>query len=151
MENTPNKPVFISYSHRDARWLKRLQTHLRPLERGGKVQPWDDTHLRAGDDWRQGIEKALGEARVAVLLISADFLASDFIHEVELPRLLAGAEGEGTVILPLILSPCLFRQMPELARFQAVNSPDRPLSDLSRGKQEAVLVDLARRIGELVG
>ena len=66
----------------------------------------------------------------AVLLVSADFLASDFIADNELPPLLVAAENEGVIILPVIVSPCLFTNVPALARFQAVNLPSKPLSAL---------------------
>ena len=146
MPSAARDTVFISYSRKDARWLQRLQTHLQPLVRSGTVQAWDDTQICAGDDWQAEIDNALARAKVAVLLISADFLASEFIANNELPPLLARAQSHGTVILPLIVSPSLFEYTPELARYQAVNSPSKPLSKLSKAKQEAVLVDLARAV-----
>ena len=67
--------VFISYSHRDSEYLDRILVHLRPLERAGVVDQWSDTKLRAGDRWKEQIRLALSATRVAILLISADFLA----------------------------------------------------------------------------
>src|SRR6266536_3499947 len=113
--------VFVSYSHEDAAWLERLQVHLKPLEREGLVELWADTRIATGSDWRRKIEQAMSTAQVAVLLVSADFLASDFIAANELPPLLQRAELDGLVIMPLILSPCLFEQTTSIARFQAVN------------------------------
>jgi hypothetical protein len=138
--------VFISYSHKDQRWLKRLQVHLKPLEQSGVVTRWDDTMIDAGQNWRDQISQALAAAKVAILLISADFLASDFISTNELPPLLAAAESEGATILPVIISPCRFTQIPHLAQFQAVNQPSQPLITLSKGRQEAIFVKVSETV-----
>ncbi len=146
MSSPPRNKVFISYSHRDKQWLERLQVHLKPLERAGVVDPWDDTRIAPGSNWQEEIRQALAATKVAVLLISADFLASDYIAEHELPPLLEAAERDGAIILPVIVSPCLFRETLELARFQAVNDPTRPLVDLPPGEQEQVFLKVARTI-----
>src|SRR6266566_7567483 len=100
--------VFVCYSHKDARWLKQLQVHLKPLERQGIIELWDDTKIRAGAIWQEEIENAIEAATVVVALVSPDFLASDFISKYELTTLLSHAESRGTRILSVILSHCLF-------------------------------------------
>src|SRR5687768_10381779 len=110
--------VFVSYSHRDRRWLERLQVHLKPLVRERLIELWDDSQIQAGDRWKDEITRALEAADVAILLVSADFLASDFIANDELPPLLAKAESDGTWILPVIVSPCRFADTESLSRFQ---------------------------------
>jgi hypothetical protein len=142
--------VFISHSHADKKWLDRLRRHLRPLEREGRLESWDDTHIGPGDDWKQEIRNALDTAQVAVLLISADFFASDFIDEAELPPLLDAAKAKGVRILPVILSACRFARNPALARFQAVNPPDRPLNAMPQAEQERVLDRLAHTIESIL-
>lgn len=128
----------------DRAWLERLQVHLRPAIREGLVDSWDDNQLNPGEDWRDAIDQALKRARVAVLLVSANFFASDFIAMHELPALLRAAEDEGATILPLILAPSRYSDDPSLFRFQSVNAPDRHLSKLRRWQQEEVLVGLTR-------
>jgi len=136
--------VFVSYSHTDKKWLERLQTHLKPLVRSGIIDLWDDTRIKTGGDWRKEIEMALDFAKGAILLISADFLASDFIVNSELPPLLVRAEQHGCRIVPVIVGHCLFDDMRELKRFQAVNPPSNPLEAMPKHEQEEVLVKVAR-------
>jgi len=138
--------VFISYSHDDKHWLERLKVHLKPLERDYDIGIWDDRKISAGADWNEEIEKAIRSAKVALLIISADFLASDFIVNNELPPLLDAAENEGAVILPLIVSPSRFTSTKTLSQFQAINDPFNPLINLPKGEQEAVLVKVSEAI-----
>lgn len=86
------KHVFISYSHKDKGFLDRLMVHLRPLEKKKLIEPWADSRIVAGEKWKVAIESSLKKARAAILLISADFLASDFIVDNELPPLLKKAD-----------------------------------------------------------
>jgi len=150
-----NKPgistVFVSYSHVDAAYLARLRTHLKPLERAGLIDLWDDTKIRSGDKWKEIIAVALERAAVAVLLISADFLASDFIDQNELPPLLRAAEEKGTWILPLIVKPCGFARNKNLSLFQAHNDPAKPLISMSESEQESAYARLAERIEAVIG
>jgi hypothetical protein len=141
--------VFLSYSHKDVAWLERLQVHLKPLERLGTVSRWDDTMIQPGAKWREEIRRALESAKAAVLLVSADFLASDFIANHELPPLLAAAATEGAVVLPVIVSPCWFQQT-EIAQFQTVNPPSRPLVGMRRAAQEAVFVKVTEAIEKVL-
>src|SRR4051812_41086140 len=87
--------AFISYSHKDKVFLEQLLTHLKPLQRAGRVSAWSDKQLEPGSKWQDEIAKALDLTKVAVLLVTKDFLASDFIHENELGPLLRQAEQGG--------------------------------------------------------
>jgi hypothetical protein len=116
------------------------------LEREHRVEIWDDTRIKPGSRWKEEIGQALAATKVAVLLVSADFLASDFIARDELPQLLSAAEKDGAIILPIILSPSRFEKTPSLSQFQAVNDPSEPLIGLTRVKQEAVLVKVSEVI-----
>ena len=144
----PRTKVFISYSHKDAKWVERFRVHLKPLEREGALERWDDAMLRPGSKWRDEIRRGIEAAKVAVLFVSADFLASDFIMTNELPPLMAAADEDGAVIIPVIVGPSRFEQTPELSRFQTLkeNPPHKPLSRMSRVSQEAVFVKLTEAI-----
>jgi hypothetical protein len=143
--------VFVCYSHQDAHWLDRLQIHLKPLERDGLIDLWSDRRLGLGDDWRRGIKAALARAKVALLLVSADFLASDFIQEAELPELLRAAEQGGCRIIPILVGPSLFLDTPDLARFQTANGNQATLSEMKFEESESILLKLARWLKDLYG
>lgn len=130
--------AFISYSRADRESLDRLMVHLKPLQRAKKLDVWDDSRIEAGDNWQEEISKALDRAAIAVLLISADFLASDFIVDNELQPILRSAADKGTKILPVILKPCGFLRNTKLSRFQAVNDASEPVLRLSPVDQEEV-------------
>jgi len=117
--------VFISYSHRDKQWLERLQVHLKPYVDRALVDAWDDTRIEAGARWRPEIDAALDRAKVAVLLVSPDFLASDFIGKVELPTLLDAEEKEGVTILWVPISASGY-DVTEIAGYQAAHNPAQP-------------------------
>ena len=143
--------VFVSYSHDgDPRWLERVQKHLKPLARDGKLDLWDDTRIKGGDRWRQEIKDALARADVAVLLISADFYASDFITKDELPPLLEAERDRGLQILGVHINPSRFDRDAVLSEYQTINPPGKPVGGLPKTRQEKVFDDLARRIEELV-
>lgn len=144
-----SKKVFISYSHEDERWLNRLKVHLSLIERQGLIEPWDDSRITTGANWKEEIKKAISSAKIAILLVSGDFLGSEFIVNDELPPLLAAAATEGTVILPLIVSPCMFLNT-NLSQFQAFNDPSKPLSSMTRHQRERVFVKAAEHITKVV-
>ena len=134
--------VFISYSHEDDVWLQLVRRHLKPYSRHMQLQVWDDSRIKAGDPWREGIEEALASAQVAVLLVTPAFLDSEFIASVEVPRLLDDARHEGVRILWIPVRPSGYRVTP-IERYQAVHPPDRPLASLKDWERDAALVEIA--------
>ncbi len=138
--------LFISYARNDKKWLDLLQVHLSVLERNYELIIWDDTKIRPGSNWRKEIKKAMGSAKVALLLISPHFLASDFIAEEELPPLLAAAEEEGALIFPLIISYCMFEDMPSLSKFQAVNPVSLPLINMKEGERDELFLRVTQEV-----
>ena len=142
--------VFVSYSHADSDHLLRLKVHLRPYERNGQVDLWIDTRIKTGQRWRTEIAAALDRAAVAVLLVSADFLASDFVVENELPPLLQAARKEGVTIVPVVLKPCAFTLSKEISQFQAVNAPSDPIISLDEANREEIWVKVAETVSESI-
>jgi len=108
MPATPT--VFISYSHRDEAWKDLLVPQLRALEQAGVgLQVWHDRKIDGGDQWYPEIREAMTNAAGAVLLISADFLASAFCVQEEVPALLKRQEEQGMLLIPVLLKPCVWK------------------------------------------
>ncbi|GER92151.1 hypothetical protein KDW_63130 [Dictyobacter vulcani] len=136
--------VFIGYSHIDKNYLKRLKSHMATYEREKLLDVWDDQKVQPGTNYRQELQNALNNAKVIILLVSSDFIASDFVAENILAPLLQISETKGAVVLPVILRSCNFDDS-GLQQFQPFNHPSKPLSKKSVD-QDAVWADLARYV-----
>ena len=143
------RPVFISYCHHDKEWLAKLKLFLRPMEDQGLLQVWDDTEIKPGARWADDIKAALDGARIAVFLVTQNFLNSEFIREKELPALLKSAEDRGCLIFWVAVSASTVSDS-EIGRFQAANDPQRPLDSLSPSDQNRVLKEIYDRMKDAV-
>ncbi len=154
----PRHKVFICYSHQDRELFDQLLKHLDPYSHQDLLEIWTDREIPAGDEWQPEIFRRIAGADAAVALVSPDLLASDFVREQELPRLLqAHAEGR------LTLTPLFLRHAAtELARFevetsggvreidltqlQGLNLPSEPLAMLEPAAQDKVLAGAAEKL-----
>lgn len=142
--------VFISYSHVDKKWVDKLCTVINPLERGSRITLWDDRRIKVGTEWRDEIKKALASTKVAVLLVSPDFLASDFIAQHELPPLLDAAQQEDILIVWIPVRASMYKEA-GIEKYQAAINPEKPLAQMRKHKQEEALVEIGERIKEAAG
>jgi len=130
--------IFVSYSHKDKKLFDEFKEMLAPAIRKGIVDIWDDSRIAAGANWKQEIENALDAAKIAVLLVSPAFLASEFIANHELQPLLEAAKKGGVKIYWLCLKHCLFEET-EIATYQAAHDIRTPLAALEPKKRGALL------------
>ena len=151
--------VFVSYSHEDKKWCKKLRKYIKPLTNDGTIEVWSDQDLEYGDNWQDIIHEKLDKSSIAILLISVDFLNSEFIANSELPALLHASHSEGLLIIPLILETCLYDLLeynfpnPEmgphkfkLSEFQSAGSLTKPLDALEKPEQNRLFDEIARKI-----
>jgi tetratricopeptide (TPR) repeat protein len=143
----PTAPtVFISYSHKDEVWKERLLTHLRISEKEGLVELWDDRRIEAGTEWRAEIEKAIDAAAVGILLISADFLVSEFIRGEEIPRMLERRSKNGMRLFPVMVRSCDWQIVSWLAPIQIRPTGARPLADFRGDRRDSEMAAIAREL-----
>src|SRR5918912_921943 len=124
-----NYRVFISYSRKNEDQKNRLLIHLDTLAYDGTIRkPWHDRLIEAGVIWRQELDKAMKEAEVALFLVSADFLASSFCQDVEVPQILERHKNEGVLIVPIIVGHCGWKHIAWLSQFNVLPLNGNPVT-----------------------
>ncbi len=106
------KRVFLSYSHHDITWLGRLRTHLSGLRRANEIESWDDKEILPGDQWNEVIRGKLEEADVYILLLSANFIASDYIWNTELSTAIGQFAKRRATLIPVLIDPIDLESIP---------------------------------------
>ncbi len=120
--------LFYSYAHEDELLRNQLEKHLSLLRRQGLISEWYDRQILAGDEWAHDIDEHLETAWIILLLISPDFLASDYCYDIEMRRALERhSRGEARVI-PIILRPCDWRTSP-FAHLQCLPRDGKPITE----------------------
>jgi len=121
------KKLFISYSKHDAVHLEAFKKHLMPLSRDEKIITWSDKNLLPGEEWDKSIRHELESSDVIVLLISADFLATDYVMDVEVPRAVERHNSADAVVIPVIVRPCMW-QYSSFALLNALPAKGKPIT-----------------------
>ncbi|HYV10082.1 MAG TPA: toll/interleukin-1 receptor domain-containing protein [Pyrinomonadaceae bacterium] len=142
--------IFISYSHEDEALLKRLETHLTGLKRAGLITVWHGRKISAGVPWEEEIDKYLSNAQIVLLLVSANFIASDYCYGVEFQRAMERHKQRTARVIAVILSPCRWRDTP-LAKLQVSPRGANPVTQWVDTEQAFVSIadDIAEVVKEL--
>jgi hypothetical protein len=119
--------LFLSYSHRDEELRAQLETHLAGLRRQGFITVWHDRRITAGEDFANAIDTHLERADVVLLLISPDFMASNYCFEKEMMRALERNREGSCAVIPVILRPCDWQDMP-FGRLQGTPKDGKPIT-----------------------
>ncbi|HMN47361.1 MAG TPA: protein kinase [Povalibacter sp.] len=136
--------LFVSYSHNDEKYLDELRKYLE-VER--RLDLWSDERIEAGEDWREQIRDALARADAAILLVSQDFLSSEFIRNHELPSLLESVRRKKLRLFLIPVGASTWRSA-VIERFQWVHDPAQPLRTMRPAQRERALVDINQKITE---
>ena len=111
-EHTGAVEVFYSYAQADEKLRNELDKHLSLLKRQGQISAWHEREIGAGQEWAQEIDAHLNTAEIILLLVSPDFLASDYCYDVEVKRALARHEAGEACVIPIILRPVDWKEAP---------------------------------------
>ena len=141
------EPVFISYSHDDEKWLLELKKFLAPLEKRDLIHIWHDGQIPPGAEWREVIDKEMASAKAAILLVSQNFLNSEFISDKELPYLLDAAKNRELKILWIAVSASTVDHT-DLKDYQAVHK-EPPLDQLDEAIRNQHYVQIFEKIKEV--
>lgn len=119
--------LFFSYSHKDEVIRNELETHLTLLKRQGRITAWHDRRISAGTDIHRTISNELEEAEIILLLVSANFLASDYCYDTEMSRALEKHNSNLAVVIPVIVHPCDWHSAP-FGHLRATPTDGKPVS-----------------------
>jgi len=131
--------LFFSYSHKDEDLRNELETHLGLLKRQGIISAWHDRRITAGSDFNEAISAELEKAGIILLLISANFLNSDYCYEKEMKRALEKHRAKAAVVIPVILHPCDWLSSP-FGQLRATPTDGKPISMFANQHEALALV-----------
>jgi hypothetical protein len=145
---TPQKvELFFSYSHKDEAFRDELLAHLSSLRREGLIAAWHDRCIDAGDEWKGAIDEHLDSAGIVLLLVSPDFMASDYCYDVETKRALERHDRGEAVVVPVVLRHTDWGRTP-FSRLQAVPKDARPVK--AWADRDEAWLDVVQRIRRVV-
>jgi hypothetical protein len=140
-----NEPIdiFFSYAHEDERLVKDIQRQLCIYKRLLEISPWHDRRILPGSNWRNEIDERLRSARIILLFVSSDFIASDYCYGVEMAEALRRQQNNEATVIPIILRACPWDKTP-LAALQALPTDGQPIVEWS--ERDQACLDVARGI-----
>jgi len=137
--------VFLSYAHQDHTFRSELDTHLSNLKRQGIISSWSDGDIVPGTEWRPQIMTHLNTAQIILLLISADFMNSEFCYSIEMTRAIERHKANEARVLPIIVRPCDWKGAP-FAELEMLPTKGKPVTRWpSRDEAYANVVQGIRR------
>ncbi len=153
LDGKPQRPlkVFFSYSHKDTDIMNRLSVHMAPLRRLEKIEVWTDKAIQAGEEWDVEIENNLRDSNIILLLVSADFVASSYIWEKEIPMALQLEKEAGAKVVPIYLRPFDFSGLNFSKNQMIPKDSGQTLRAISQWENmDEAYMEVARKIREVI-
>jgi len=119
--------VFFSYSHADERLRDQLEKQLAMLKRQGVIETWHDRRIGAGEDFAHAIDEHVNKDEIILLLVSADFLASDYCYDIEMKRAMERHQAGDAIVIPVILRACDWHHAP-FGKLNATPHDGKPIT-----------------------
>lgn len=142
-EKTIPPKLFVSYSHRDRGWLDEFMTHIKPRLRLSEFELWSDKQIKTGSKWREEIETAINKCDIGVMLVTPNFLASDFIYKDELPPLI---KDKKVFWIPVRTSAV---DAVGLDEFQSASDPSRPLNSMNEPERDEAWLEICKNLSDI--
>ena len=111
--------IFFSYAHQDEEWRIQLEKHLSSLKRRKLISGWHDRKIFPGQEWEAEIDTHLGTAPIILLLVSPDFIASNYCWSIELKKAIKRHNAGEACVIPIIIRPVNWKKTP-FAKLQAL-------------------------------
>jgi hypothetical protein len=149
MTKTSQLNIFFAYSREDSDLRTRLDKHLSSLKRNESVKTWFDGEIEPGKEWEKNIFYALETSDIILLLISADFISSDYCYNIEMKKAIQRHEKGEAIVIPIILKPCDWSDTP-FSKLQALPKDATPVMDKKWDTEDQAMMNVALGIRSVV-
>ena len=140
--------IFFCYAHEDEHLLNKLKAQLRPLQRRNVIDVWYDRNISAGTEWEHDIDQHLNSAQIILLLVSPDFMNSDYCYGIEMQRALERHERKEAVVIPIILRHVYWQE--EFGKLQVLPTDAKPVIDRHWHSIDEAFLDIVDGIRKVI-
>ena len=149
MNSSNSIEIFFCYSHQDESLRDELEKHLRLLQRQGLISAWHDRRIGAGEEWEGKISESMDRARIILLLVSVDFINSDYCWNIEMEHAMTKHAAGTARVIPVILRSCDWHEAP-FGKLQALPTDARPVTDPKWQSYDNAFLDITKGIKKVV-
>lgn len=150
MKQVAQVKIFCSYAHEDQLFAQQLKTHFALLGRLHSWVLWSDTEICAGEDWEKTIQEHLDTAQIILLLVSSDFIASDYCYSKEMKRALERHEQKEAYVIPILIRAVADWQNAPFGKLQVLPADGKPITDRYWHTVDHALAHVVKQISQAI-